>query len=110
MAGLQLGDAVEALGAGVGDSGDDGGHDLVLPARDGAGERGQFGDLLVLRAPVVKGEEAAADLPLARRGAGDAGAEVQCVAEFLPGDPGEGSLLSFRAGVQRLDYLLGLFR
>lgn len=57
MAGFELGDAVEAFGAGVRHAGQDGGDDLVLPAGDGAGERSQLGDLLVLGAPVVEGKE-----------------------------------------------------
>jgi len=89
LAGFELGDAVQALGAGIRDAGQDGVDDLVLPAGDGAGERDQFFDLLVLGAPVVEGGEAAADLALGRGAAGDAGAEVQRGAEFLLGDPGQ---------------------
>ena len=65
-AGLELGEAVEALGGGVGDAGQDGGDDLVFPAGDRAREAEQLGDVLVLRAPVVEGEQPVADLPLAR--------------------------------------------
>ena len=65
VAGFELGDAVEAFGAGVGHAGQDGGDDLVLPAGDGTGEGGQLGDLLVLGAPVVEGKEPVPDLPLA---------------------------------------------
>jgi hypothetical protein len=65
-AGSGLGDAVEAFGGGVGDAGQDRGGDLALPAGDRAGESGQFGDVLVLGAPVAEGEEPVSDLPLAR--------------------------------------------
>lgn len=57
VAGFEPDDAVEAFGAGVRHPGEDGGDDLVFPAGDRAGECGQLGDLLVLRAPVVEGEE-----------------------------------------------------
>lgn len=83
MAGFELGDAVEAFGAGVGHPGQDGGDDLVLPAGDGGGERNQLGDLLVLGAPVVEGKEPVPDLAFAGDRAGDAAAEVQGAAEFL---------------------------
>ena len=110
MAGFELGDAVEALGPGIGHAGEDGGDDLVFPAGDRAGERGQLGDLLVLRAPVVEGKQAVPDLPLAGDRAGDAGAEVQGVAEFLLADPCQGDVLAGAGGVQGLDDLLELFR
>ena len=74
------------------------------------GERGQLGDLLVLRTPVVEGEEPVPDLPLAGDRASDAGAEVQRVAEFLLADPGQGDVLAGAGGVQGLDDLLELFR
>src|SRR6266700_7924035 len=90
VAGLEFGEAVEAFGGGVGDAGGHGGDDLVFPACDGASEGLQFGDVLVLGAPVVEGEQPAADLPLAGGAAGDAGAEPEGVAEFLLRDPGDG--------------------
>ena len=110
VAGLEFGEAVEAFGGGVGDAGGHGGDDLVFPACDGAGEGPEFGDVLVLRAPVVEGEEPVADLPFAGGAAGDAGAELQGAAEFLLRDPGDGQLLAGRGGVECLDYLLELFR
>ena len=110
MAGLEFGEAVEAFGGGVRHPGGDGGDDLVLPARDGAHEGLQFGDVLVLRAPVVEGEEPVADLPLAGGAAGDAGAEPEGVAEFFLRDPGDGQLLAGRGGVECLDDLLELLR
>ena len=105
MAGSELGDAVEALGAGIRHAGQHGGDDLVFPAGDGGRERGQLADLLVLRAPVVEGKEPVADLPLARDRAGDAGAEVQGVAELLLADPGQGDVLACAGGVEGLDDL-----
>jgi hypothetical protein len=56
-AGFELGEAVEAFAGGVRHSGDHGGHDLIFPAGDGGGEAGDLGDLLVLRAPIVEGEQ-----------------------------------------------------
>ena len=49
---------------------------------------------------VVEGVEPVADIALARRGAGNAGAHVQRVAEFLFADPGGGDLLPGRARLQ----------
>jgi hypothetical protein len=109
-AGFEFGEPVEAFAGGVRHAGDHGGHDLVFPAGDRRGERGQFADLLVLRAPVVEGVQPVADLPLARRGSGNAGAEPERVAEFFLGDPGQGDLLPFRAGIQDIDYLAGIVR
>ena len=97
VAGFEFGEAVEAFGGGVGDAGDDGGDDLVFPACDGVREGLEFGDALVLRAPVVEGKEPVADLPFAGGAAGDAGAELQGVAEFFLRDPGEGDLLALGA-------------
>src|ERR1700748_1851425 len=77
--------------------------------RDGRCERGQFGDLLVLRAPVVEGEEPVADLPLARDRSGDALAQVQRVAELFLADPGKGDVLARPGGVEGLDDLAELF-
>ena len=48
----------------------------------------------------VEGEEPVPDVALARRGAGDAGAQVQRVTEFLLGDPGGGDLLPGRVAAQ----------
>jgi hypothetical protein len=110
VAGLESGEAVEAFGGGVRHPGGDGGDDLVLPACDGAREGLQFGDVLVLRAPVIEGEKPVADLPFAGGAAGDAGAELQGVAEFFLRDPGDGDLLAGRGGVEGLDYLLELLR
>jgi hypothetical protein len=70
----------------------------------------QLGDVLVLRAPVTEGEQPAADLAPARRGPGDAGAELQRVAEFSLGDPGDDGLLALGAGAGRLDDLLEIRR
>ena len=67
LAGFELGDTVEALGLGVRHSGEDGGDDLFFPPGDGAGERDQLADLLILGAPVVEGKQPVADLPLAGR-------------------------------------------
>ena len=110
MAGFELGDAVEAFGAGVRHAGQDGGNDLVLPAGDRAGERGQLGDLLVLGAPVVEGKEPVADLALAGDRSGDALAQVQGVAELFLADPGKGDVLAGPGGVEGLDDLGKLFR
>ena len=41
-----------------------------------------LGDVVVLGAPVAEGEQAVPDSPLARGGPGDAGTQVQHVAEF----------------------------
>jgi putative DNA methylase len=110
VAGLEFGEAVEAFGGGVGDAAGHGGDDLVFPAGYGAREGLQLGDVLVLRAPVVEGEQPVADLPVARCAAGDPGAEPQRVAELLFRDPGDGQLLTGRGGVECLDYLLELLR
>ena len=67
LAGFELGDTVEALGLGVRHSGEDGGDDLFFSPGDGAGERDQLADLLILGAPVVEGKQPVADLPLAGR-------------------------------------------
>src|SRR5580698_1698147 len=63
----------------------------------------------MLGAPVVEGEQAVAGLSLAGHGSGDAGAEVQRVAQLLLGDPGDGDLLPAVA-VEGLDDLRELVR
>ncbi len=110
VAGFELGDAVEAFGAGTGYAGQDGGDDPVLPAGDGAGEHGQPGGLLVLGAPVGEGKEPVPGLPLARDRAGDAGAEAQCAAELFLAGPGQRDVLAGAGGVRGLDDLAELLR
>src|SRR5450755_4380812 len=61
---------------------------LTIQPADRASQGDQLADVVVLRAPVVEGGEPAAHVPHARGGAGDAGAQVQYVAEFLLDDPG----------------------
>src|ERR1017187_9022191 len=94
--GLGLGEPIQALRNGIRDSGQDRGDDLVFPPRYRPGQGQQLGDVIVAGAPVVEGEEPAADVALARDRAGDAGAQVQDVAEFLLADPGRGDLLPAR--------------
>jgi hypothetical protein len=56
-------------------------------------------------APQIEGEQPVPHVALARRGAGDAGAQVQRVAELLLRDPRGGGLLARRAGVEGFDDL-----
>lgn len=64
----------------------------------------------MLGAPVVEREQPVTDLPLAGDRPGDAGAQVQHVAELFFRDPCDGDLLPGCVGVQRLDDLGELFR
>jgi hypothetical protein len=61
-------------------------------------------------APQIEGEQPVPHVALARRGAGDAGAQVQRVAELLLRDPRGGGLLARRAGVEGFDDLGELLR
>lgn len=70
---LKFREPVEAFAGGVRHAGGHGGGYLVFPAGYRRGEGSQLSDLLILGAPVLEGIEAVADLPLAGRGAGDAG-------------------------------------
>ena len=56
-------------------------------------------------APEIEGEQPVPHVALARGGAGDAGAQVQRVAELLLRDPRGGGLLARRAGVEGFDDL-----
>src|SRR5712691_3271194 len=67
---------------------------------DPPGEGEQLGDVVVPGAPVVAAEQPAADVALAGGGAGDAGAQVQGVAELLLSDPGGQDLLPVPAAAE----------
>ncbi len=99
-AGFEFGEPVQAFGGGVRDPGQDRADDLVLPPGDGPREAEQLGDVVVAGTPVVEGGQPVPDVALARLGAGDAGAQVQGVAEFLLGDPGGGDVLPGRVRLQ----------
>ena len=58
------------------------GGDLVLPAGDGPGQRGELENVVVPGAPVIEGEEPIAHLALAGRGAGDPHPQVQHVTQL----------------------------
>src|SRR5271166_5395814 len=60
-AGFELGEPVEALGGGVRDPGQDRADDLVFPPGDRLREAEQFGDVVVLGAPVVEGGQPVPD-------------------------------------------------
>src|SRR5690349_302033 len=105
QAGLQFGEAVQALGGRVRNASQDRADDLVLPAGDCPGEGQEFGDVVVVGAPVVEGGQPAADVTLARGGSGGAGAQVQHVAELFLPDPGRKDLLPGRVTAQGADHL-----
>jgi hypothetical protein len=69
QAGFELGEPVAALGGGVRDPGQDRGDDLVFPSGYSPGQGEQLGRVIVAGAPVVEGEESAADVSLAGGGA-----------------------------------------
>ena len=66
LAGRWFREPVQAFGGGVRDPGQDRADDLVLPPGDRPGEAEQLGDVVVLGAPVVEGEEPVPDVALAR--------------------------------------------
>ena len=84
----------------AGDAGQDGADDLVLPSGYRPREADQLGDVVVAGAPVAEGKEPVPDVAFARDRAGDAGAQVQRMAEFLLADPGGGDLLPGRIRLQ----------
>jgi hypothetical protein len=110
MAGFELGKPVQALSGGVRHPGDHRGGDLVLPAGNVAGQRDELGDVVVLSASVIEGEEPVAYLAFAGRGAGHPRPQVQRVAELFLRDPGGGDLLPVPVTVQGVDDLGELVR
>jgi len=72
---------------------------------DGRGQRVELGDVVVLGAPVIEGEEPVARLALARDGAGHPRPQVQHVTQLFFGDPGGGDLLPVPVAIQGVDDL-----
>lgn len=91
------------FGLRVGQAGEDGIDDWLLPFFDGLGECFQLGDVDVVGAPGVEGGEAVADGAGRGGAAGFRGAEREDVPELLFRDPDGGDMLPVRVGVEGVD-------